>query len=260
MVQNGRGYTVSITAHSHMAPQHCQSHSHMGLTDQTCPPRQELVASLRRERELRVAAGGVNPGDVSLDLCFCLDHTGSMGPWLQACKTQVRGSWPPAALQSVHSSRLLCPRGRRCGCAACCSGCLQSFGCKLACSSLLTGAWKDCFQQIIFTFACSCPEAHPPELCSRQLFPLVFVAHSTGACVSASPIPAHHATRLAIINSSLAEQLRSFPRPPDSRHRERHPAQDPEGVPAAAREDALLGGGLPGRGGRPPHDAHGLHR
>jgi hypothetical protein len=45
---------------------------------------------MRKERELKLSSGSGAGGAMTLDVCFVIDITGSMGPYLAAVKAQVR--------------------------------------------------------------------------------------------------------------------------------------------------------------------------
>lgn len=51
---------------------------------------QEMIKDLASERELTLANSGQAPANMTVDICFCLDCTGSMSRWLSATKEQMR--------------------------------------------------------------------------------------------------------------------------------------------------------------------------
>lgn len=50
----------------------------------------KLLKKLRSERQEALMGGGGDVGAVSVDICFVLDVTGSMAPYLKVCKAQVK--------------------------------------------------------------------------------------------------------------------------------------------------------------------------
>jgi hypothetical protein len=46
-----------------------------------------LVKQLGENKEAKLHC--TSPGDLSVDICFCIDATGSMSGWIQACKDQI---------------------------------------------------------------------------------------------------------------------------------------------------------------------------
>lgn len=50
----------------------------------------DLIEQLKGEREIKLEKGGT-PSAMTIDLCFCLDSTGSMGQWIDAVKAQMSG-------------------------------------------------------------------------------------------------------------------------------------------------------------------------
>ena len=53
----------------------------------------DLLEQLKFEKEAKLSSsrGGNNFGNVTIDLCFCIDCTGSMGVWLSEAKKQAHG-------------------------------------------------------------------------------------------------------------------------------------------------------------------------
>ena len=50
----------------------------------------EMIKDLASERELTLVNSGQTPSNMIVDICFCLDCTGSMSRWLLATKEQMR--------------------------------------------------------------------------------------------------------------------------------------------------------------------------
>lgn len=48
----------------------------------------DLVRQLSRHKEAKIIHA--QPDDMSVDVCFCLDVTGSMSGWIEACKAQIQ--------------------------------------------------------------------------------------------------------------------------------------------------------------------------
>jgi hypothetical protein len=85
---------------------------------------------LQEERELKLTDGGGGVGAMTLDLCFVLDCTGSMQPWLGSVKVSVRVRvrgrvWMcegvcGCARAYVHVRGRVCACARACVCACAC--------------------------------------------------------------------------------------------------------------------------------------------
>jgi hypothetical protein len=48
----------------------------------------DLVRQLSQHKEAKLIHA--QPDDMSVDICFCIDVTGSMSGWIEACKAQIQ--------------------------------------------------------------------------------------------------------------------------------------------------------------------------